>query len=218
MSKYKVVFMPAFNLIKDEMQAKLEKYVSEGGNLVVTFRSGSRNWENAMRTDTLPGAFREMSGVEVDEFDSLNHGREIKLNGVMGEGTAKIWCDILKSNSAEILATYGSAFYQESPAVMVNRYGSGKVYYIGCGLDEDSMDKLVALITETAGIPPVLPWKIHGIEVVQKEKNGKFYWMILNHNGYAVSVELEGSYTELLTGSKVSGMITLTPYGVTVLA
>ncbi len=218
LSKYKVVFMPAFNLVEDNTQNKLEEYVRGGGNLVVTFRSGTRNWENSMRMDTLPGAFREMSGVEVEEFDSLNHGREVKLNGVMGEGTAKIWCDILKSNSADILATYGSAFYQGSPAVTVHRYGNGRVYYVGCGLDDDSMNKLVALIAETAGILPVLQCKIHGVEVVQKEKDGKHYWMLLNHNGYDVSFEQEGKYTELLTGSKISGVITLSPYGVTVLA
>ena len=148
LSKYKVVFMPAFNLIQDEVQTKLEQYVRDGGHLVVTFRSGTRNWENSMRTDTLPGAFRVLSGVEVEEFDALPHGREVKFLGAFGEGTATTWCDVLKCNDATPLAAYGSGYYQGSPAVTVNVYGNGKVYYVGCGLEDDEMDALVALIAE----------------------------------------------------------------------
>jgi len=217
LSKYKVVFMPAFNLVQDNVQAKLEKYVSDGGTLVVTFRSGTRNWENSMRTDTLPGAFRIMSGVEVEEFDSLSHGREVKLHGSLGDGTATTWCDVLKCNGSTPLAAYGSGYYQGSPAVTVNNYGIGKVYYVGCKLDDDTMDALVALIADTAGIAPVLREKIHGVEAVQKEKNGKRYWMLLNHNGHEVSFELEETYTDLLTGSKINGRVTLSPFGVMML-
>ena len=171
-----------------------------------------------MRTDTLPGAFRVLSGVEVEEFDALPHGREVKFLGAFGEGTATTWCDVLKCNDATPLAAYGSGYYQGSPAVTVNVYGNGKVYYVGCGLEDDEMDALVALIADSAGITPVLREKIHGVEAVQKEKNGKRYWMLLNHLGHDVSFALEGTYTDLLTGSMASGSVTLSPFGVMVLA
>ena len=105
LDRYKVVFMPAFNLVKEDIIEKIEEYVKNGGNLVLTFRSGSRNWDNSMRTDTLPGGFRKLAGIEVEEFDSLNQDCE-GITGIMGDGTAITWCDILKPNGAGVLAVY----------------------------------------------------------------------------------------------------------------
>lgn len=42
--------------------------------------------------------------------------------------------------------------------------------------------------------------------------------MVMNHNGNTVTLDLQGKYTELISGGIVNGTLTLQSYGVAVLA
>ncbi len=215
--KYKVVFMPAFNLMTDEIQSKVEEYVKNGGVLVITFRSGTRNWDNSITTKTLPGYFKKISGIEVEEFDSLNQGRKVIINGIDSECSASIWCDILKTSEAETLATYGSDYYKGKSAITVNNFGKGRVYYIGCDLDNEFMKKLLYIIISDAGIRTNIPKSVKGVETVLKKKDTERYLMILNHNSYPVNINVGGKYKELITGDIIDGSVYLLPFGVAIL-
>ncbi|WP_219835760.1 beta-galactosidase [Paenibacillus sp. R14(2021)] len=217
-SPYKLVLMPAFNLMTEVIAAKCEAYVASGGALLVTFRSGTRTWNNQMTTLTFPGLFRELAGVELEEFDSVNFGRTVGVNGSFGEGTASIWCDVLKSNGAETLAEYSSHYYNGTPAVTVNTYGKGRVYYVGCDLDADALARLAGIILEREGIAASLPKAYEGVEAIERiAEDGRAYLMLLNHNSEPVEVELNGVYTDALSGEAVEGELSLEPYAVHVL-
>ncbi|MCE3198913.1 beta-galactosidase trimerization domain-containing protein [Paenibacillus sonchi] len=41
------------------------------------------------------------------------------------------WCGILRLEGAEPIAWYEDDFFAGAPAVTVNRFGAGKLYYIG---------------------------------------------------------------------------------------
>jgi len=84
-------------------------------------------------------------------------------------------------------------------------------------LDQKSLDKLIESIAGEAEVGQVLPWKTEGVEVVKKEKDGKPYIMVLNHNPVPVIVDTGGNYTDLLTGGKINNKLELEPYGVSVL-
>jgi len=214
LSAYKLIMMPAFNLMKEEIRARLDQYVRQGGALVITFRSGTRTWNNSMSTETLPGGFREMAGVEVEEFDSLNHGRQVGVSTDSGLGTATVWCDVLHPITAGVIASYTEEYYRGKPAATVNAYGKGKVYYIGCDLDQACLNSLVGLIASNAGLSPAFAQLPDGMEAVKKEKDGKPYYIILNHDDKPGWIALDGNYTDLLTNERVNGSIALDPYGV----
>ena len=215
--KYKLVLMPAFNLMTEEIGRKCEDYVKNGGALLVTFRSGTKSWNNKMTTETLPGYFREMAGIALEEFDSVNFGREVLVKGNFGDGTASMWCDVVKSEGAKPIAIYDSHYYKGTPAITVNEYGKGKVFYIGCDLDETAMAKLIEHITEMLGIEPTIETKIEGLEAVRKRKGEMDYLLLLNHNAFPVKAAVEGVYTEAITGAKVKSDIELPGYGVCIL-
>lgn len=217
-SKYRLVFMPAFDLMTEDIKKKCEEYVKNGGSLVITFRSGTRDWNNRMTTLTLPGEFKGIAGVELEEFDSIGcFGREVKIKGDIGEGTASIWCDVLKSNGADVIAVYDSHYYKGMPAITVNSYGKGKLYYLGCDLDTDSMDKFVEFLVDKVNITSVLKAKIKGVEVVIKQKDNQNYYIILNHNNADVNVPIAGEFIEALSGTNLRDELQLNAYGVSVL-
>lgn len=202
LSRYKLVLMPAFNLMKEEIQSKVEAYVKAGGNLVITFRSGTRNWNNSITIKTLPGYFKELAGIEAEEFDSLNFGRTVGVKGIYGEGTASVWCDVIRPVQAEALAEYTEEFYRGKASLTVNTYGQGKAYYVGCDLDEKAMNLLIRHVTEEAEIKPLLPKPVEGIEAVCRVKDGKSYLFLMNHRGKEQEIRLGREYSDILTGKK----------------
>lgn len=216
-SKYKLILIPAFNLMREDLKDKIDAYVNNGGNLVITFRSGARRWNNSMTTETLPGYFREISGIEVEEFDSLNQGRKVSIKGEFGKGIASIWCDVINPIKAEVLAVYNEEYYIDKAAVTVNPYGKGKVYYIGCDLDEEGMNNVIQYIISDTKVEKNAVKAVSGVEVVDRQKSGKRYTFVLNHNNHSVEIELNKEYTELLSDKVISGKISLKPYEVVIL-
>jgi len=252
LSSYKLVILPAFNLMNDRLKKKFEEYVSNGGNLIVTFRSGTREWDNSMTERTLPGYFKDIAGIEVEEFDSINPHKEFdpitmkqnprraKIKGISCKpelstiiddiqlyasdllpqtGKASIWCDIIKPITAEIRAHYGSGFYKGKPAITCNKYGKGKVFYVGCDLHPMTLTKLLRGIIRESGVNQLTGQILMNIETVRKrKKDGTPYIVILNHNSSRKTVLLpKEKFRELITGKIFSGSIKLPGFGVAIL-
>lgn len=219
--KYRLVLMPAFNLMTEAIAAKCEAYVAGGGALLITFRSGTRTWNNRMTTLTVPGLFKDMAGVELEEFDSISFGRSVAVEGVFGEGRAAMWSDVLKAASAETLASYSSHYYAGEPAVTVNTYGKGRVYYVGCDLDQPAMERLMKTIIDREQLAAALPAKVEGVEAVRRRIGGEEYLMLLNHRNAAAEIPLTGAFKDATPGTggnnAVQDTITLHPYDVRVL-
>lgn len=200
-SKYKIVYMPAFNIITDSQAEEVREYVKNGGTLVLTFRSGGRDEYNRVRPMALPGVFKDMAGIEAVEFDALR--KPVEICGSVN-GTANIWCDIIEPDTAKTLCVYNGEYYKGKAAVTVNTYGRGRVYYVGCDLDENAVKELVKIISDSAGVETVdTP---DGIEVMRRDG----YKIILNHNEFEVNTGIKG--ISLMSDTEFNGI--LEGYGV----
>lgn len=200
-NQYKVVYMPAYNVVKDEEVEEIKSYVRNGGTLVLTFRSGTRDIYNNVRPMAVPGLFAELAGIEVEEFDALRN--ENSISGKIA-GKANIWCDIIAPETADVISTYDGDYYKGRAAITVNKYGSGKVYYVGCDLDNNAMKQLVELISEDSGIKT-----IHAPEFIEIIKRDG-YMIVLNHSAEKAAAPLKGF--DLITESEFNGE--MEPYGV----
>lgn len=198
---YKVVYMPGYNIVKPEEMEKVTEYVKKGGVLVTTFRSGTRDTYNNLYTTTLPCAFRELAGIRVEEFDALR--KQTHITGLVS-GTASQWCDVIEPMTAETLCTYADRYFKGKAAITVNSFGRGKVYYVGCDLDEDALKALVRHISADAGI--ILPDVPSGVEVIRREN----CTILLNYNDHEVQTSYAGR--SLVTGEMSDGR--LEAYGV----
>lgn len=201
LDKYKAVYMPAYNLVRDSETSEIENYVKNGGVLVLTFRSGTRDEYNRVRPLALPGVFKELAGIEAVEFDAPR--RSVGVSGSV-KGTASIWCDIIEPETADVIATYDSEYYKGKAAVTVNKYGKGMVYYVGCDLNDAAMKELVKIISGNAGIKTAeFP---EGVEAVRRGD----IKILLNHNEEAAQTDITG--TSLITNTEFNGR--LEAYGV----
>lgn len=206
--KYKVIYMPAYVMVSDEIKTKLEKYVQNGGTLVLTYRSGIKDLNNNMITETLPGKLRNLAGISVAEYDTS----PIEVNISDGLGKSVVWRDILEVENAEVKAVYESEYYKNSAAVTVNNYGKGHVWYIGCDLDDNAISKIVKMISDNANAEYIT--HPNGTEIVKRHINGKEYFMLLNYTADKIDMGVTGK--SLLNNETFNG--TLDGYGVEIIS
>ena len=217
LSAYRIVVAPALYVTDQALVDKLTAYVKSGGTLVLTFRSGVKDEHNVVTDRTLPGAFADLAGVAIHEFDpQLNEEQEI-----VGPGEthfpARCWSDILVPTTAKAIATYGNGYYAGKPAATVNEFGKGSVYYTGTESKSPFFyDRLIALaaqksrVTLNAKIPP-------GVEVAARQKGEGKIIFLLNYTATAQTVPLERAYINALTGKAEPMEVQIPAYEVKVL-
>ena len=210
-NKYRLVVIPAYAIMNDEMRMKLGAYVYDGGHAILTFRSGYKEMDNRMSAMTIPGIFRDIVGAELWESDSLCFGRKVRISGIV-DGTASMWCDIMHTTTAKILAHYAEEFYKDEAAITVNRFGKGMCYYIGCDLDEEALGILLNKTSSTAGVTPALGNVPEGVEALRKRTDIEELLFLTNFNSHEEKVVLDGCYQNMLDDSKQTNSITLPPY------
>ncbi|MBT2290341.1 beta-galactosidase [Paenibacillus albidus] len=213
---YKVVIAPNLYLLDEQIAASLEAFAAAGGILLITNRSGVKNMNNVCVMLPLPGLLSRCAGVEVAEYDPI--GTEIHTI-VDSEGNSYAccqWSDLLTPTTAVPVAWYGEDFYAGIPAVTVNTWGKGQVYYFGTHVEERYWSELLANLAEEqglfrfAGLPD-------GVQAsVRTGENGSFLFL-LNLDRIRQQVQLPREYSSLLSGKVLLGELTLEPYGVEVL-
>lgn len=215
LSGYSLVIAPALLLLTDNEKTNLEDYAANGGNLLVSFRSGIKDVFNNMLMKSVPGVFSDLAGVEVYDYDP-QFQKQTGVSGVFGEGNSKLWCDIITPIAAKILGVYTKDYYAGKPCLTVNEFGKGSVYYLGCDLDDAAMSRLMKYLAAQAGIPVGL-YSISGMEAVEATDGKEKAIFVMNHNSYPLVISLDKKYTEILTDSTAEGALTIEPYGVAVL-
>jgi beta-galactosidase len=218
-SKYKMVIMPNFNLCTEAIKAKCHVYVEGGGHLIVTYRSGTRHWNNQLTEETLPGYFRELTGIELLEYDSLSFGRQVDVVIDGSTWKASKWCDVIDPKGTEVLGSYDSHYYKGEAAVTMRNYGEGKVYYIGCDLETMGMKQLLQMITKQCKMTN--DKKIHSnhdeVEIIRKMANSKEVYYVMNHSSSQQSITFEKAFEDVLTGERLEAPYNISGYDVRIL-
>ena len=187
---YRVVLAPQLLLVKPDFQTQARAFVERGGTLVLTYRTAVKDADNNLPLDeTPPAGFRDLTGVTVEETESL---QELEAFPLLGEGPftgrtgrGGIFRDMLSVQDAEVLYRYGDFFYQDRAAVTRRRHGRGTVYYLGCALDEATLNTVTDEILQSAHIEPDPALMQEGVETVTRGGESKIR-IYLNHTPHAV--------------------------------
>jgi beta-galactosidase len=221
LSAYRLVIAPALRLVDEQDAAALTAYVENGGVLVLTMRSGTRERTNAMVTNTLPGQLAALCGMTIDESDSLpaDELRALRWQDHVSEqGRASIWCDVLEPHDAEVWATYADCWYTDRAAITAHSVGRGLVIYVGTAGDEALIAAVVERAIARAGLTaPINVAGTHGVEVTERRSENERLFFVLNHHGEGASITLDRPMRDLLTHTVLEGIAALAPYQVRIL-
>lgn len=217
---YPLVIAPALHVIGDTVVQNLYDYVKNGGVLIVGPRAGYKQVDNRVFDTPQPGPLADLAGVTVREFDSLPADR---LNGIHFADDQSmldvgLWCELLEPTTADVLAEYTSDFYAGTPAITLNEYGHGRVFYVGTMGGTPLYEALLRRLTPDVGVEPVLGTH-EGVEaVVRAGEDGQRVLFLLNHTPDNQQVTLDQPYRDLLSGEDACGVISVAGYDVRVLS
>lgn len=181
LENYKMIILPMYCMVETDFVKKLEKWVKNGGVLVLGYRSGTKDNNNWMLPQTPPGPFAEMAGIQIKKFDSIGKGT-VKMRFRFFRGTAHKFCEILEPTTATPIAWYRDSkkSYAGEVCATKNQFGDGMVYYIGTSLSPLSFALLFRRIFRESKIPFVFLGRyVEKIVRVGKKFQWEFY---LNHS------------------------------------
>ena len=89
--------MPAYQLVDDSLILKLTKYVNEGGNLILTVRTGQKDRNGHLFEDKWAEKIWPLIGAKIKMYDVLPDDiyAEVLMNDVKYQWNN--WADILES-------------------------------------------------------------------------------------------------------------------------
>lgn len=125
--RYPVLYLPAILCIASELWPVLERYVAEGGRLVLDL-PGAYYDEYARAFPTGPGTpFERIFGAVLREF---GYSRPINIRyAINGLDLAEGFIADIRPTTARVVARYD---HGHSPAITENRLGNGTAVLLGC--------------------------------------------------------------------------------------
>lgn len=222
LSRYRLIVAPMLYLLRSGAAERITSFVRQGGVLVTGYWTGIVNETDLCFLSGFPGPLRECLGIWAEEIDALYDWQYNTVIPRPGNGLgltrryrAVELCDLIHAESAEVLAVYGRDFYAGQPALTVNRFGSGRAYYVASRNDEAFMADFFGGLLRQTKIHPVLDTKLPEGVTAQARTNGeRSFVFLLNFMPVRRTVGLgKKSFVDLLTGKRYSQRVTLGPYG-----
>ena len=223
LSGYDVVLAPLLYMVKPHVRENIEGFVSSGGTFVSSFMSGIADENDLVLIGGYPGDLRNLLGIWVEEIDALLPGAknamipETGARGFAGRYDCGLICDVMHAESARVLARFESDFYAGFPCLTVNRFGSGRAYYVGTSPEASFLSDFLKTVCEEKEIraPFAAP---QGVEITQRFRDGTAYSFFINHSASPVKIDLAGiEGEELLKGNRITNELLLEPNEVAIL-
>ncbi len=227
LSPYRIVVAPMLYMVRPGVAERIEEFVRGGGTFVATYWTGLVDENDRCFQGGFPGPLRELLGVWAEELDVLyddERNTVVPLEGdplgLSGEYEARVFCERIHPEGAEVLATYGEQFYAGEPCLTVNAFGEGKAYYVASRNDDRFLGDFYGALVEGLGLERVLETNLpDGVTAQMRTDGERRFVFLLNFTRREQTVDLGGArFTDLLDdGRPVEGAVRLPPYGSLVL-
>lgn len=226
LDSYKLVIAPMVYMLRPGFADRLKSYVEQGGTAVMTYWSAVVDQSDLCFLGGVPGnGLREVFGVWEEESQSYYPKETVgvamsdgNVLGLTGSFSAIDTCSVIHAEGSDVLATYADQYFAGSPALTANRFGKGTAFYMAARMQNDFLSafyaKLVTDLSIAKAIDTALP---HGVTAQLRTDGKTKYVFLMNFNDNQQSVELDDTYTDLLSGQTLSDTARLGPYGVMVL-
>jgi beta-galactosidase len=225
--RYKLVIAPMLYMLRPGVDERIAAFVEAGGTFVATYWTGIVDENDLVFLGGWPGGkLRQVLGIWDEEIDALyeNDRNAVVLCvdnalGLAGEYELRDYCALVHPEGATVLATYKADFYAERPALTVNTHGSGKAYYLASNPDDCFLRDFYGALDANLGLLRSLDAELpHGVSAQLRTDDETNYVFVMNFNAEPVTLDLGAvTYTDLLTGETLSGVVELHVYDVKVL-
>jgi len=140
-------------LVDSALVRKWRNYVQQGGNLVLTVRTGVKNRWGHLFHSGWAGPIYPLIDATISDFDQLQPNTKGKIEYNSNRYTWNIWADLVTANKPENeKAHYIDQFYAGKAAVVKNQIGKGTVTYIGVDTGDSELEReVLRTVYEQAG-------------------------------------------------------------------
>lgn len=153
--RYPVLVVPAYQMIDQQLIDKLTRYAQNGGNLIMTTRTGLQDRNGHLWEAKFYQPIWKLIGAEIQSYDMLmpHSPGNVRFNGQDYIWTC--WGDLIKpDNGTETWATFEGDFYAGTAAVVSHKLGKGTVTYVGVDSKSGDLEKQVLTkLYQQQGIP-----------------------------------------------------------------
>jgi beta-galactosidase len=215
---YRVLILPHQKIVTRELADKLEEYVAAGGILMLGAQAGLKDVNCHIVGRTPPGLLAKLAGVEVEEWTTLSSKETRTARIINGQQiTLFTFVERLRPTTAASVARWlgGDSLLSDSPAVIVNKFGKGKVYYIGGYCPNAAIDLLIEHLIASADLSIPLS-AAPEVEIIHRAAGKTRYVIALNHSSSPQRISGLWAGRELLTGRAVQGDVILSGFDVAV--
>ena len=220
-SKYSMLVIPPLYVADDSLLMSIDKFVKDGGYVVMMHKSGYCNEHSAVRSVPAPGPLRDACGFYYQEYSTIGN-MKLKDNvfGLGDRNSINTWYEFLVPETAKPLAYGDHPFFGQWPVITENSYGKGKLYYIGAYPSQELLDKIVRMAAVEKGI---IADDEHRFPVIMRSGvngQGRTLDYVFNYSGAPVNVVYDrGRAVNLLTGAEIAegDSIAVGPWDVAIL-
>lgn len=220
LSGYKLVFAPQLALMDDQLDARLQHFVQEGGTLIMSAHSAIKDRDNAFTTATIPCDLTKVFGAELDSFQTYAPPSDTNNSLVFDDGAAasvKVFAEVLRPTTARVIAHWERDYLKGSPAVTEQQYGKGKAIYYGSLFNLDAARYLIRRYAGEMGLKPLLDGMPDQVEVTCRTKGATDFYFLLNHADAPTTAIVGDGFYDVLSDNPSTATVTLAPFGYSVL-
>ncbi len=198
-SDYPVVVVPAYQQVDEKLIQKLTSYAKNGGNLVLSVRSGSKDREAHLWQQKYAAPIYPLIGAEIEFYDLLMPHAPDTIIFENKPYSWVSWGDILKPETeTETWGVFAGDFYAGSPAITHRKLGKGTVTYVGVDskdgqLESEVLKKLYKRIN--------IPVKNYPEGVLVEYRDG--FGIAVNYSPNEIVMEPENSAGILIGSSTI---------------
>jgi beta-galactosidase len=147
-----LIVAPGLQMVDPPLINKFETYAKNGGNLVLTCRTGLMDRTGQLFEGPWGKPILPMIGATIDDYDSLRDDRFGQINFDNKQYRWGAWGDQLTAkDGTEVLATYADQFYAGAAAITRAPFGKGQVSYVGVFPEQSLIDAFVESLAEKIG-------------------------------------------------------------------
>jgi len=244
LTNYKMLVVPAMRLMTHNTSDAMKRFTENGGILICTAPCAELDENHVAPETPVPWLLNDLLGIEritwsvmsgptsppkerigedAENWKSKNESDLISIvaGKTLGNNHYRTgsWCETIQLTTAETLATYaGQDLFTGQAAVTVNKFAKGKAVYVAASTDRQFFIDLFSLLLP--GNKKMPKTNSEQVEIVScfSGSNQRETFFILNHSGQEKTINLPGSFCDLIANQNIKSEIILQAYETAIIA